>query len=146
MGKLKLKPNEQRVMVTKQIADFLIIAAVILASCSLLGCASNRARNTESLLAAAGFHTLTPQTPQQQVCYNALPPYKLVRTETNGKIAYAYADKKRGIVYLGGEKQKQEFRRLTREQENTNEPLEAAAMNETQTGDWAFWGPPGVWW
>jgi hypothetical protein len=146
MSKVRPKPADQQVTVTKRIADFLNIAAVIAVSCSLLGCASARARNTESLLAAAGFHTLTPQTPQQQACYDALPPYKLVRTQTNGKTVYAYVDEKSGVVYLGGEKQKQEFRRLAREQQLANEPLEAAAMNETETGDWAFWGPPGVWW
>ena len=66
------------------------------AALGLSGCASTKAHNTESLLSAAGFHTMTPSTAQQQACYAALPPFKVQLHDFNGKVVYASADKKAG--------------------------------------------------
>src|SRR5271165_2227123 len=62
---------------------FLAIAAVT----SLPGCAGTY---TESVLSTAGFIERTPSTPKQQAIYNS-------------KSIYLYADKKKGVVYIGGE-------------------------------------------
>ena len=75
---------------------FLAIAAVA----SLSGCAGTY---TESALSMAGFIERTPSTPKQQAIYNSLTPYKLEHATYNGKSIYLYADKKRGVVYIGGE-------------------------------------------
>jgi hypothetical protein len=75
---------------------FLAIAAVA----SLSGCAGTY---TESLLSAAGFKERTPSTPKEQAIYNSMTPYKLEHATYNGKSIYVYADKKKGVVYIGGE-------------------------------------------
>ena len=75
---------------------FLAIVAVA----SLSGCAETY---TESALSAAGFIERTPSTPKQQAIYNSLTPYKLEHATYNGRSIYLYADKKRGVVYIGGE-------------------------------------------
>lgn len=125
---------------------WVFLAAMLAATLGLVGCASTKARNTESLLSAAGFHTLTPSTPKQQSCYAALPPYQVQRRENNGKIVYAYADKKAGLLYVGGEKEYQQFMALAQQQKIANEQLQAAQMNENASMDWDGWGPGGFWW
>jgi hypothetical protein len=129
---------------SKLLATCLILTLTAVAL-SLSGCASTKEHNTESLLSAAGFHTMTPSTPQQQASYAALPPYKVQRHDFNGKVMYAYADKKAGIVYVGTEKEYQRFKQLGQQQKIANEQLEAAEMNEEAAQNWDYWGPAGVW-
>lgn len=124
----------------------LILPLLATVALSWSGCASSRARNTESLLSAAGFHTLVPSTPQQKQCYEALQPYHLARTEHDGKIVYAFADKKDGLLYVGGEAQYDKFQQLAQEQRIARQEYAAAQMNQEASMDWGFWGPPGVWW
>lgn len=123
--------------------NFLLIAAVL----TLFACTSLRARNTESLLSAAGFTTMTPRTPQQRECYNDLPAYTIQRREANGKVVYAFADKKKGILYVGGEPEYQKFKQLAVQQKIANDQLQAAQMNQNAALHWDVWGPPvGMWW
>jgi hypothetical protein len=61
-------------------------------------------QNTESLLSPAGFRTQTPSTLAQLATYNRTAPYRLERNTINGKGLYSYADKKKGVVYIGGTK------------------------------------------
>ncbi|MDB6020390.1 MAG: hypothetical protein JWQ04_247 [Pedosphaera sp.] len=129
---------------TKLLATCLMLAMTV-AALGLSGCASTKHHDTESLLSAAGFHTMTPSTSQQQACYAALPPYKVQRHDFNGKVVYAYADKKNGIVYVGGEQQYQRFNQLGQQQKVANEQLQAAEMNEDAAMNWGYWGP-GPWW
>jgi hypothetical protein len=112
----------------------------------LSGCASTRARNTESLLSAAGFRTVTPKTPQQQTCYEALPARELQRREAEGKVTYAYADKKEGILYVGNEQNYQRFQELAHQERVAEQQLQAAQMNQTASINWSFWGPASMWW
>lgn len=123
-----------------------LLGALAVIVLGVSGCASTKAHSTEALLSAAGFHTLTPTTPKQQACYAALPPYKVQRRETNGKIVYAYADQKAGLLYVGGEKEYQQFMALAQQQKIANEQLQAAQMNENASMDWDGWGPGGFWW
>jgi hypothetical protein len=130
---------------SKLLATCLILTMTVV-SFGLLGCATTKEHKTESLLSAAGFHTMTPATPQQQACYAALRPFKIQRQDLNGKVVYAYADKKAGIVYVGGEKEYQRFNELGQQQKLADEQLQAAAMNQDAATNWGFWGPRGVWW
>jgi len=70
---------------------------------SLSGCAGTQGQYQESLLSAAGFKEITPSTPKQQAFYHSITPYKLEHDTYKGKSIYAYADKKKGVVYIGGE-------------------------------------------
>ncbi|MDB6111104.1 MAG: hypothetical protein JWR69_2854, partial [Pedosphaera sp.] len=102
-----------------------LLLALTVAALGWSGCASTKQRNTESLLSAAGFRTLTPSTPQQQASYAALPPFKVQRHEANGRVVYAYADKKAGLLYVGGENEYQRYKQLGQQQKIADEQLQA---------------------
>jgi hypothetical protein len=109
------------------------------AAFGITGCAT-KAHNNESLLSAAGFHTMTPTTPQQQAAYAALPDDRVQRLDRNGKTVYAFADKKAGVVYVGGENEYQRYKQLGVQQQLANDQLEAAQMNEDAAMNWGGWG------
>jgi hypothetical protein len=126
----------------KVLAICLALLAVT-AALNFSGCASMEAHNKESLLSSAGFRTMTPSTPQQQTVYSSMPPYKLQRHDFNGKVVYAYVDKKSGVVYVGGENEYQRYKQLGQQQKIANEELEAAEMNQDTAMGWGAWGPWG---
>jgi hypothetical protein len=101
---------------------FLTIAAVA----GFPGCAGTQVQNKESLLIAAGFHTRTPSTQEQRAMYNQMTPYKLERNTPKGKALYTYADKQKGIVYIGGDKAYERYKQLRSQQSNAQKELEAS--------------------
>jgi len=92
--------------------NFPIVALLLYAIAALSGCASYEAQNTESLLSASGFRSRTPSTAAQQAMFNRMTPYKLERRVRNGKVLYAYADKAKNVVYIGGETEFQRYKQL----------------------------------
>jgi hypothetical protein len=76
------------------------------------GCAGTQVQNKESLLSAAGFHTRTPSTQAQWAMYTLMTPYKLERNTFKGKALYTYADKQKGVVYIGGDNAYQRYTQL----------------------------------
>lgn len=129
----------------RTIAAFFTSLVITIVGIALAGCASTRHANTEQMLSAVGFQTMTPRTPQQQACYAALPPYKVERSIFNGKVVYAYADKRAGIVYVGNEKDYQQLQWLAFERKIAAQQLATAEMNEQAVLGWPFSGPPGLW-
>lgn len=125
-----------------------IIAAIVVLAVAtgLFGCASLNAPNTERLLSASGFRPRTPSTPKQQQIYANLPDYKMQRTTIKGKIVYGYKDPKQGVVYVGGQKEYQQYQQLGIQQSIAQDNLNAAEMNQQAAMDFAAWGPWGVWW
>jgi hypothetical protein len=135
------------------------ILLLLVALAAFEGCASLVASNTETYLSAAGFRKRTPSTPQQRALFSQFAPYKLERRTKNGKVLYTYADKQKGIVYIGGETEYQQFKRLALEQSPqfnaiqdpaddndgtfTQSQLKAAEINETPSlnwgPDWELW-------
>jgi hypothetical protein len=125
----------------------LIILVLLVALAGFQGCASMEASSTESLLSAAGFRSRTPSTPRQQALYNQMTPYKVERRTKNGKVLYTYADKQKGVVYIGGETEYQQYKRLALQQSIAQSQLEAAEINESASLGWGpDWGPWQVWW
>ena len=92
----------------------------------LAGCAGTEVQQKESVLTAAGFHTRTPSTPQQWAMYKQMTPYKLERNTLQGKALYSYADQKKGIVYIGGDKAYQRYKQLRIQQAGAENELEAS--------------------
>lgn len=130
---------------TRLLSLCLMLLAVIV-SLGVSGCAGMKARNNENLLSASGFRTMTPTTPQQQACYDSLPANKVERfQEPNGRVVYAFADKKAGIVYTGGESEYQRYKQLGVQQQIANDQLQAAQMNQDTAMNWGAWGPWGFW-
>jgi hypothetical protein len=127
-----------------------MVAITLLVLAILAGCASYEAQNKESLLIAAGFKTRTPSTAKQQAMFSRMTPYKLERRIRNGKVLYAYADKDKNVVYIGGETEYQQYKQLALQQSIAQDQLEAAQINEEASlydSDWGpYWGPWNVWW
>lgn len=131
----------------KSLHVYLTVLGLVAAMAGFPGCASMGASDTESLLSAAGFRTRTPSTPKQQALYSQMTPYKLERRQKKGKVLYTYADKQKGIVYVGGEAEYQKYKQLAIRQSIAQSQLEAAEINETASLSWGpDWGPWQVWW
>jgi len=125
----------------------ILIFAAAATAIFIAGCAGVGSGNTTALLSAAGFHTLTPQTPKQQQMYAALPPYKVERATLNGKTFYVYKDEKAGIAYVGHEPEYQNYKQLCVQQQIAQDYYMAAQMNTVYARGWyGAWGPRAFWW
>lgn len=58
--------------------------------------------------------------------YNQMTAYKLERSTFNGKTLYTYADKQKGVVYIGGDKAYQSYKQLGIQQSLAQKELEAS--------------------
>jgi hypothetical protein len=131
----------------KTTSNLLIIFAAAAAALFLAGCAEMGASNTTSLLTAAGFHSLTPQTPKQHEIYAALPPYKVERATMKGKVFYVFKDEKAGVAYVGHEPEYQRYKQLAIQQQIAQDYYMAAEMNSYHARGWyGAWGWRGIWW
>ena len=101
---------------------FLMIAVVV----GFSGCAGTQVQHKESLLSAAGFRMRTPSTQEQWAVFHEMTPYKLERNTFNGKTLYTYADKQKGVVYIGGDKAYQSYKQLGIQQSLAQKELELA--------------------
>jgi hypothetical protein len=100
-----------------------------------MGCESYQGRTTESLLTQAGFQTRTPSSQAQMAMYSKMTPYKLERNTFKGKALYSYADKQKGIVYIGGDKAYQRYKQLASQQQKIE-----AAYSEMLAHEDQVWG------
>ena len=93
-------------------------AALLLAAPALLGagCAAIQrydTRETERLLAAAGFQIRIADTSERQQELRSMPPHRIVRSTNDGNAVYTYADPDTcHCVYVGGDKEYSEYGRL----------------------------------
>jgi hypothetical protein len=101
---------------------FLIIAVVA----GFSACAGTQVQNKESMLSAAGFRVRTPSTQEQWAMFNQMTPYKLERNTFKGKALYSYADKQKGVVYVGGDKAYQRYKQLGLQRSTAQNELEAS--------------------
>ena len=114
-------------------AAMLTSALVFLASCQAIE--KEQAQDTEQLLAAAGFHMKEAGTPEQIANLKAMTQRKMVIQDQDGQTRYVYADAAGcGCVYVGGEKNYDEFQRLSVKQQIAQDNLDASM-------DWGMWGP-----
>jgi hypothetical protein len=110
---------------------------LVLTGCQAIG--NEEAQSTEQVLAAAGFHMKEATTPEQLANLKALTQRKLVIHDQNGQTRYVYADADGcKCVYVGSEKNYDEFQKLSIKQEIAQDNLDASM-------DWGMWGPWPVW-
>ena len=114
---------------------YLSLLLIIVVGIGFSGCAGTQVQNKESLLTAAGFRTRTPSTQEQWAMYNQMTPYKLERNTLNGKTVYTYADKQKGVVYIGGGKAYQSYKQLGIQQSLAQKELEASYSNYVARAD-----------
>jgi hypothetical protein len=94
------------------------------------GCAGTQVQNKESLLSAAGFQKRIPATQEQWAIYNQMTPYKLERNTVKGSAIYTYADRRKGLFYVGGDRAYQSYRQLALQQSIAQDEIEAAYSNQ----------------
>ena len=61
--------------------------------------------------------------------FNQMTPYKLERNTLNGEAHYTYADKQKGVVYIGGNKAYQRYKELGIQQSLAQKEIEASYSN-----------------
>ena len=97
---------------------YAVLVVAILAS--VAGCATLKAastRSTEQMLAKAGFHAQAADTPELQ----SLPARQLLSRAQNGVVIYVFSDPVGcHCVYVGGEREYQEYQRLQRDEDASN--------------------------
>jgi hypothetical protein len=120
-----------RESLTIYLSVFLIFAVVA----GFSGCAGTQVQNKESMLSAAGFQTRIPSTQAQRALYNRMTPDKLERNTFQGRALYTYADKQKGLVYIGGDKAYQRYRQLALQQSAAQNEIEAAYNNQLSQED-----------
>ena len=98
---------------------------VLLILVGATGCATLQAtltQSTEQMLAAAGFQAQAADTPERVAELQSLPARQLVRRPQHGAVSYKFADPAGcHCVYLGGEREYQEYQRLRVEQGRADE-------------------------
>jgi hypothetical protein len=140
--------KQVRIMKTQQSQlNVILIFAAAVTALFVAGCAEMGSGNTTSLLTAAGFRARTPQTPQQQQIYAALPPYQVQRATVKGRTFYVYKDEKAGVAYIGREQEYQRYKELAVQQQIAQNYYMAAEMDRAAAFGWyGAWGPRAFWW
>jgi hypothetical protein len=114
-----------------------VFGLVTVAGCQAIENAD--AEDTERLLAAAGFHMKEATSPEQLANLRAMTQRKIVIQEQDGEERYVYADAQDcKCVYVGNERNYDEYQRLSLKEEIAEENLDASM-------DWGMWGPWPVW-
>ena len=112
--------------------------------CTVLseGCASTQTttQNRESMLAAAGFKTITPKTAAQKQKLQNLPPGKVTMIQKKGKTYYIFPDPAHNLAYVGGPKQYQQYQQLRVDNKLAKESLETADVYQDAEMQWSLWG------
>jgi hypothetical protein len=133
--------------IQKTNSNIVITLVAATAALFLAGCAGVGSGNTTSLLSAAGFRVLTPQTPKQQQIYAALPSYQVEHATMKGRAFYVYKDEKAGVAYVGHEAEYQRYQQLCIQQQIAQNYYMAAEMNSFYARGWyGAWGPRAFWW
>ncbi|CAA0125496.1 Uncharacterised protein [Halioglobus japonicus] len=129
------------------------IVAAAVAAAFVGGCASianQDSMEVERRLSAAGFQMKLANTPEKMAHLNRLGQRRLVPMELDGDTVFVYADGKGcKCVYVGSQKNYQEYERLSiqqnvvNEQRETAENMNMAVTNETMNWDlWGAWPRP----
>ena len=117
---------------------FPFVAAIVI---MLASCASQEARDTEDMLAAAGFQVKYAQTPEQIANLKELTQRKLVAHPEDGGARYVYADAAGcKCVYAGDEKAYQAYEKMVVKERVAEQQEMAAEMNEDAAMNWGAWG------
>jgi hypothetical protein len=96
----------------------------------------------EELLSAAGFQVLTGADAQQQAWYSRTAPHTLARHIQNGQAVYTYVDQRGCFMYIGGQPEYQQYKRIERETVNAERGVQASEALDQPWRDWVWtWEP-----
>ena len=122
----------------------MIRLTLVIAMISLMGCAAmeaNKAKDTEALLAAAGFKIKLADTTDKQSHINTLTQHQLVVHEKDGAVYYVYADATTcQCVYWVNEEAYQRYQQLAVQKQIADDQRMSAQMNQNAAMNWGMWG------
>jgi hypothetical protein len=102
---------------------------------------AQQAKDTEQLLAAAGFKMNLTDTPAKMAHLKTLTQHKIVPHQKDGAVYYIYADATTcQCIYWGRDQSYQNFMQLQEQQNIANEERMTAEMNEEEYLDWDTMG------
>jgi len=114
---------------------------------ALAGCAAmqrSEAKQTEDLLAAAGFHQFPADNPERTNALKTMKPRTITTVSKNGKTYWVYPDPTNcDCLYAGTESNYQEYKRLALQKQIADENLAAEQAAQDAAMDYGMWGP---WW
>jgi hypothetical protein len=114
-----------------------LVAAALLSL--VAGCSTTR--QTENLLTAAGFTTMSATTDAQKAHLKTITPNKVTTVVRDGKTYFVFPDAKHEVLYVGQQPQYEEYQKLRLQKQMADEQLQAAEMNsEAAYGVWGGWG------
>ena len=109
---------------------------------SFAGSANLSYSRIEGLLSAAGFQILTGTDAQQQLWYSRTAPHTLERHIQNGQAVYTYVDQRGCFMYIGGQPEYQQFKRILSETSNAERRVQASEAFDQPWRDWVWtWKP-----
>jgi hypothetical protein len=119
------------------------LGAALIAGCASI--ANENAMDIEQRLAAAGFQMKVADTPEKLAHLKTMADRRLVPSTLDGQTVFVYADAEScKCVYVGSQKDYQEYERLSIQQNVANEQRATAAdIDMAQTNaemNWDLWG------
>jgi hypothetical protein len=118
------------------------ILLISIALDSFAGSANLSYSRIEGLLSAAGFQILTGAEAEQQVWYARTPPHTLERHISNGETVYVYTDQRACFMYIGGQPEYQQYKRILRETADAQRRIQASDALDQPWRDWVWtWKP-----
>ena len=99
-------------------------------------------RETENLLAAAGFTMRPADTPEKLAHLREMPVRSIVTRSRNGQLVFTYADPDFcKCLWVGNARQYNEYQRRPQQREVAQMQLMAAEEAEMASARWGVWGP-----
>ena len=109
---------------------------------SFAGSATLSESRIESLLSAAGFQIRTGPDAERQMLYLRAAPNTFERHIG----VYTYADPRAGFMYVGGQFEYQQFKRLLREVSIAERQVQTSEALDKPWRDWSWtWKPWKLW-
>jgi hypothetical protein len=102
-----------------------------------MGCAS---QSKVTLLTAAGFRTVIPNTPSQIAQLKSMPQHKVIPVVKKGKTAFLYADASSNVLLIGNQKQYTQFQQYNLQYKIQQDKEATAALNADANSEWDAWG------
>jgi hypothetical protein len=118
----------------------MISAAALLALTA--GCATTQTstQDTQNMLVAAGFKTITPKTAAQQQKLHELPPGQVTMIQKHGRTFYIFPEPSLNLAYVGGPTEYQAYEQLRVQKHLAQESVQTAEMYSDAAMQWDAWG------
>lgn len=115
----------------------LLLPSLLAGLLFVTGCAS---QSKVTLLTAAGFRTVVPNTPSQIAQLKTMPQRKVIPVVKKGKTAFLYADAASNVLLIGNQRQYTQFQQYNLQYKIQQDKEATAALNADANAEWDAWG------